>query len=107
MYISTNVKFLNRNLHTLTMGGSGQGKSYSEVFPNGLMGESNLVYTDPSGQILSNIGWFLEEICGYKILVFNTDEMHRSMKYNFFRYIKTEADYNLVVDALNWKLKPT
>ncbi len=106
VYLSTNVKFLNRNLHTLTIGGSGQGKSYSELFPNALMGKSNYVFTDPSGEILSKIGRFLEEQCGYKILVFNLDEMQKSMKYNFLRYIKTDADYNLVVDALNRNIKP-
>ncbi len=106
VYLSTNVKFLNRNLHTLTIGSSGQGKSYSELFPNALMGKSNYVFTDPSGEILSKIGRFLEEQCGYKILVFNLDEMQKSMKYNFLWYIKTDADYNLVVDALNRNIKP-
>lgn len=106
IYLSTNVKFINRNLHTLTIGGSGQGKSYSELFPNALMGTSNYVFTDPSGEILLKVGKFLEEQCGYKILVFNIDEMHKSMKYNPLLYIKTDADYNLVVDALNRNIKP-
>lgn len=106
VYLSTNAKFLNRNLHTLTMGGSGQGKSFSEVLPNLLMAMSNFVITDPSGELLKKAGKFLEVMCGYKILVFNLEDMEKSMKYNFLRYIKTDADYNLVIDALNRNIKP-
>lgn len=106
VYLSMNTKFINRNLNTITIGGSGQGKSYSELFPNALMGTSNYVFTDPSGEILLKVGKFLEEECGYLIKVFNVDEFQKSMKYNPLLYIETEKDYSILVDALNRNIKP-
>ena len=106
VYLSMNTKFLNRNLNTITIGGSGQGKSYSELFPNALMGRSNYVFTDPSGEILSKIGHFLQDIKDYQIKVFNIDDFSKSMKYNPLYYVKTEKDINILVDALNRNIKP-
>lgn len=105
VYLSMNTKFLNRNLNTITIGGSGQGKSYSELFPNALMGNGNYVFTDPSGEILLKIGHFLEDVKGYKIKVFNVDEFDKSLKYNPLLYAKTEKDINILVDALNKNIK--
>lgn len=99
VYLSMNSKFVNRNLNTITIGGSGQGKSYSELFPNGLNANANYVFTDPSGEILQKIGRFLK-MQGYKIRVFNVDDFAQSMKYNPIAYVKSEKDYNVLVDAL-------
>ncbi len=107
VYLSMNCKFINRNLNTITIGGSGQGKSYSELFPNALMGTCNYIFTDPSGEILLKIGHFLEDIKDYRIKVFNIDEMFKSHKYNPLLYISTEADYPDVVEALNKNIKPS
>lgn len=60
VYLSMNAKFMKRNLNTITIGGSGQGKSYSELFPNTLSANSNYVFTDPSGEIYQKMGKFLE-----------------------------------------------
>lgn len=106
VFLSMNTKFLNRNLNTITIGGSGQGKSYSELFPNALMGTCNYVFTDPSGEILSKIGHFLQDIKDYKIKVFNIDDFSKSMRYNPLLYAKTEKDINILVDALNRNIKP-
>lgn len=104
VYLSMNAKFINRNLNTLTIGGSGQGKSYSELFPNALSANCNYVFTDPSGEIFQKTGRFLISQ-GYKIKVFNVDEFHLSMKYNPLAYVERETDYNILVDALNKNIK--
>ena len=106
VYMSMNSKFSNRNLNTITIGGSGSGKSYSELFPNALMGTCNYVFTDPSGEILSKIGHFLEDIKLYKIKVFNIDDFQKSMKYNPILYARSEKDINILVDAMNRNIKP-
>ena len=105
VYLSMNCKFINRNLNTLTIGGSGQGKSYSELLPNALNGNCNYVFTDPSGEILQKVGKFL---LGkkYKIRVFNVEEFGRSQRYNPLAYVSSEKDYNTLVDALNKNIKP-
>lgn len=99
VYLSMNAKFINRNLNTITIGGSGQGKSYSELFPNTLNANSNYIFTDPSGEIYQKTGKFLESQ-GYKLKVFNVDEFNLSMAYNPIMYIRSEKDYNVLVDAL-------
>lgn len=105
VYISMNTKFINRNLNTITIGGSGQGKSYSELFPNALNANANYIFTDPSGEIYAKVGKYLLSE-GYELKVFNVDEFHLSMKYNPLAYIETEKDYNILVDALNKNIKP-
>lgn len=99
VYLSMNAKFMKRNLNTITIGGSGQGKSYSELFPNTLSANSNYVFTDPSGEIYQKTGKFLESQ-GYKLKVFNVDEFNLSMAYNPIAYIKNDKDYNILVDSL-------
>lgn len=99
IYLSMNTKFINRNLNSITIGGSGQGKSFSELFPNALSANSNYIFTDPSGEIYQKIGKFLESQ-GYELKVFNVDEFNLSMAYNPLMYIQSESDYNIVVDAL-------
>ena len=105
VYLSMNCKFINRNLNTLTIGGSGQGKSYSELLPNALNANCNYVFTDPSGEILQKVGNFLLSK-KYKIRVFNVDNFGLSQKYNPLKYVNEEKDYNTLVDALNKNIKP-
>lgn len=108
VYVSMNAKFINRNLNTITIGGSGQGKSFSELFPNALNANCNYIFTDPSGEIAQKVGKFLKKQ-GYKLRVFNVDDFELSMKYNPIAYIKTEKDYNILVDAMveNINTKPS
>ena len=100
VYVSMNCKFINRNLNTLTIGGSGQGKSFSELFPNVMQANANYVITDPSGEILQKCGKFLRSQ-GYSIKVFNIKDFDQSMRYNPLMYIEDEKDINILVDALN------
>ena len=105
VYISMNCKYINRNLNSITIGGSGQGKSYSELLPNALNANCNYIFTDPSGEIYAKVGKFLE-MMGYELKIFNVDEFFLSMKYNPMAYVETEKDYNILVDALNKNIQP-
>lgn len=104
IYISMNCKYIRRNLNTITIGGSGQGKSYSELFPNALNANSNYVFSDPSGEIIKKMGKFLESQ-GYEIKMFNVENMRKSQRFNPFMYLETEMDYNILVDAINRNIK--
>lgn len=88
-----------RNKNALIIGGSGCGKSWSEVEPNLLQMHSSYVVTDPKGTILPEVGACLEKH-GYTIKVLNTINFQKSMHYNPLAYIKKEVDILKVVDVL-------
>lgn len=77
------------NLNAMVLGGSGTGKSRFIVEPNLLQGNTSFVVTDPSGELVKKCGKALERL-GYKIKVFNLDDMNHSHNYNPFRYIRDE-----------------
>lgn len=81
---------LNNNI--LIFGGSGCGKTRTFCIPNILQAHSSFVITDPKGEILAKIGYFLEKIKGYKIRVLNLDEPTHSDCYNPFAYIHPERE---------------
>ncbi|MCD8324823.1 MAG: type IV secretory system conjugative DNA transfer family protein [Clostridiales bacterium] len=78
------------NNNTLILGGSGSGKTRSYVIPNILQAHSSYIITDPKGEILEKVGYFLSEIKGYKIRVLNLDDKSQSDYYNPFLYIHPE-----------------
>lgn len=88
-----------RNCNMLIIGRSGSGKSRFVVGPNILQYNTNLVITDPSGDLLAQYGKGLENN-GYKIRVFNLVEMNKSSKYNPFAYIHEEKDIFVLVNTL-------
>ena len=76
-----------RNKNILVVGGSGSGKTRFFVKPNLMQAESDLYpvsfcCTDPKGQILVEMGHFLESEMGYTIKVLNTIDFGKSMGYN-------------------------
>ncbi len=93
-----------RNLNVLVDGGSGAGKSRFFIKPNILQccyedSKTNLVVTDPSGELLSTMGGALEKV-GYTIKVFNLVEREKSCCYNPFMYIRPEDD-STVLSMIN------
>lgn len=74
------------NLNMIILGGSGTGKSRFYVKPNLMQCNTSFVVTDPSGELVRSCGKMLERM-GYKIKVFNIDDMTHSNNYNPFRYI--------------------
>ena len=79
------------------------GKSYTYVKPNILQMNSSYVVTDPKGELTTDLGAALMRH-GYKVKVFNVNELQYSCRYNPFKYIRGEAD---VVTAVNVFLENT
>ena len=100
VYLSLNTKFTQRNLNTLVLGSAGTGKSRFFVKPNILQAHSSYVITDPSGDIMAELGTYLEQKCGYKIICFNIQDMTMSNRYNPFHYIKCNEDIPIMINCL-------
>ena len=88
-----------RNLNCFIIGGSGSGKTRFWLTPNLLQAHSSYVVVDPKGDVIKQVGSFLQKQ-GYKIKVFNSIDFSKSMRYNPLAYIKTEADILKFVNAL-------
>ena len=83
--ISMNTRKTWLNNNTLTIGGSGSGKTYSHVKPSALQMNCNYVITDPKDTLVREIGnAFVAN--GYDIKYLNLVDMSRSMKYNPLRH---------------------
>lgn len=89
--ISMNTRKTWLNNNTLTIGGSGSGKTYSHVKPSALQMNCNYVITDPKDTLVREIGNAFAEN-GYDIKYLNLVDMSRSMKYNPLRYIDKPSD---------------
>lgn len=85
------------NLNQIILGGSGTGKSRFFVKPNLLMCNTSYIVTDPSGELVQACGKMLMNH-GYKIKVFNLNDMKHSSNYNPFHYLR---DYNGEINANN------
>ena len=80
-----------RNKNVLVVGGSGSGKTRFFVLPNLLQMNCSYVVTDPKGTTLYETGeMFVKN--GYVIKALNTINFSKSMHYNPFVYIHSEAD---------------
>jgi type IV secretory pathway TraG/TraD family ATPase VirD4 len=101
VYLSMNTRQTRQNNNILCIGGSGSGKSRFFIKPNLLQANANYICTDPSGELLSATGKFLENQ-GYTIKVFNLVDMTKSHKYNPFMYIHPGKDEEVLtlVDCL-------
>ncbi|HAG04139.1 MAG TPA: conjugal transfer protein TraG [Lachnospiraceae bacterium] len=97
--MSLNTRKTMRNNNVLVIGGSGSGKTRFFIKPNLLQLHSSYVVTDPKGTVLNEVGKVLADN-GYKIKVFNTVDFSKSMRYNPFTFIKSEADIKVFVDIL-------
>ena len=98
-WMSLNTRQTMRNNNILVIGGSGSGKTRFFLKPNLLQMHCSYVITDPKGTVLNEVGKALAD-AGYKIKVFNTVDFSKSMHYNPFTFIKTEADIKVFVDIL-------
>lgn len=88
-----------RNKNVMVIGGSGSGKSFSEVLPSLMQLYGSYVLTDPKCALLPATGYlFLEH--GYVVRVFNTMNLTKSLHYNPLAYIHSEKDILKVVNVL-------
>jgi type IV secretion system protein VirD4 len=102
-YLTMNTRPKNpanaRNLNCAVIGSSGSGKTRFWLTPQLLQAHSSYVVVDPKGQILDQVGKFLQRQ-GYRIKVFNSIDFSQSMHYNPLSYIKSENDILKFVNAL-------
>ena len=103
IYMSMDTRKTRRNNNILIMGGSGTGKTRFIMDPNLLQANCSYVITDPSGELLENMGGYLRDM-GYEIRVFNLVQMDHSNCYNPFHYIHSQ---NGVLTMLNALIKNT
>ena len=93
-----------RNKNVLVIGGSGSGKTRFFIKPNLMQCQSkdypvSFVVTDPKGSIVVECGKLLEKN-NYRIKIFNTINLSKSMHYNPFAYIHSEKDILKLVNTL-------
>lgn len=99
LYLSMDTKKTRKNLHQIVFGGSGTGKSYSLIKPNGLQMNSSYIFTDPKGELLEELAYPLEEN-GYEIKVFNVSDMEKSLCYNPYAYIRDANGVRTMVNCI-------
>ena len=88
-----------RNKNIVVVGGSGSGKTYSEIKPSLMQLHSSYVITDPKGTILPETGYLFTNN-GYTVRAFNTIDLSKSLHYNPLAYIHKEKDILKVVTVL-------
>lgn len=91
------------NLNMIILGGSGTGKSRFYVKPNLMQCNTSFVVTDPSGELVQSCGKMLIRR-GYKIKVFNINDMKHSSNYNPFHYLRDsngEINSNNIIKMIN------
>ena len=97
--LSMDTRKTMRNNNVLVIGGTGTGKSRFLIMPNLMQANASFVVTDPSGEILENMGSFLESE-GYTIKVLNLVDMRCSDSYNPFKYADGEEGILSMITAL-------
>lgn len=89
----------NINKNVLVIGGSGSGKTRFHIKPNLMQMNCSYLVTDPKGTVLLECGKMLKR-GGYEIKVLNTIDFKLSMKYNPFKYIRSENDILKLVNCI-------
>lgn len=89
----------NINKNVLVIGGSGSGKTRFHIKPNLMQMNASYIVTDPKGTVIMECGKMLER-GGYEIKILNTINFKQSMKYNPFRYIRSENDILKLVNCI-------
>ena len=93
-----------RNKNVLVVGGSGSGKTRFFIKPNLMQCDSkdypvSFVVTDPKGTLVLECGKLLRRK-GYKVKIFNTINLKKSMHYNPLAYVHDEKDILKLVTGL-------
>ncbi|MDW7617363.1 type IV secretory system conjugative DNA transfer family protein [Peribacillus simplex] len=93
-----NDSYLNRNI--LLVGGSGAGKTRSNIITNILKNkEKSQVIVDPKGELYEKTSQIKREQ-GYKVRLINFKDRDKSDRYNLFDYIRRDSDAFKIADAI-------
>ena len=88
------------NFNHLIVGGSGAGKTRSNIIPNILKNkEKSMVVIDPKGELYEMTSEIKREQ-GYEVHLVNYKDRDKSDRYNLFHYIRTDSDAFKVADAM-------
>lgn len=102
--LDTRRTFLNNNV--LVVGTSGSGKTRSIVIPNLLQATGSYVVSDPKGNLYKKYRGYLRER-GYAVRKLDFTDPGHSVRYNFFRYIRSTQDIVKVAHMLVHQEKET
>jgi len=92
VYFDTDTHKTLRNNNVAIVGASGSGKTSSIIAPNILQANSNYIVTDPKGKLYQKYKKYLERK-GYDVCLLDFIDTYKStVKYNIFKYIRTEQD---------------
>ena len=98
IFVSQNANFHHKALNLLCFGTTGSGKSFGHVKPNILQMNGSYVVTDPSGNLCKETGETLRRN-GYRVFIFDINDMKHCNTYNPLKYCKKEADIKIIVDS--------
>lgn len=104
IYLSLNGGWCQRNTNSIVFGASGTGKSRYFLKPNILQDNGSFICTDPSGDIMQEMGDFLKKK-GYTIKCFNLSDMTQSCRFNPLHYIRDTKDIAVVVQTYLTNMK--
>ncbi len=98
-YYSMDTRKTRLNNNVLVVGTSGSGKTRGIVIPNILQASGSYIITDPKGNLYDKYSDYLCEK-GYFVKKLNFVDPKDSIKYNFFRYIRTTQDVLKIADMI-------
>ena len=88
------------NFNHLIVGGSGAGKTRSNIIPNILKNkDKSIVVIDPKGELYEMTSEIKREQ-GYEVHLVNYKDRDTSDRYNLFHYIRSDSDAFKVADAM-------
>lgn len=87
------------NNNVLVVGASGSGKTRGIVTPNLLQATGSYIISDPKGNLYNKYKGYLEGK-GYEVKKLDFTDPENSVKYNFFRYIRSTQDVVKVAHML-------
>ncbi len=109
VYISMNTRKHFKALNMLILGATGSGKSRYYLKPNILQMNTNIVVTDPKGEILDATGEMLRRN-GYRVRVFNITPKGMSDgetdTYNPLKYCTNEASIRTLIESFMKNMQP-
>lgn len=83
---SLNNKYTSFNVSEVLVGSAGKGKTFRHIKPRLAQMNSSFIVTDPSGEIMADMGMMLLKH-GYKVKLFSTSDMAHTDCYNPLDYI--------------------